>query len=291
MTDARTDALPNETRTDARPTIRPARGAERTASVMRLGWRWPRKTALVAALVVLLATGALAFARASLTPPVYVASQAFAIVVTLPNAATTTSSYDESSAAQQAAAVAQFIVTPAFLGASAFTSDLATRLPSQPGDATTRAATATQLAQALSGQPSAQGAQVTLATRWATAAGAQAILAAATEALQFDATQLVQQALAAANAASAASGTATPATNATATTTSAVVSLAPPLATGAVVGAQTLGAATIATRDTASDATTRRRLYEQLALALIAAILLGAALDWALTRRPRQTHG
>jgi len=86
----------------------------------------------------------------------------------------------------------------------------------------------------------------------------------------------------------AASGAATTTTSG-ATTTSAV-GLTPPLATGAMVGAQTLAAATIATRDAASDAATRQRLYEQLALALIAAVLLGAALDWALTRRPRQTQ-
>lgn len=286
-----TDGTNEEPSPETPQAARPAPGSAR--SVMpgldargRGGWRWPRKTALVAALVVLLVTGALAFTRASLTPPVYVASQAFAIIVTLPNAATTSSSYDESSAAQQAAAVAQFIVTPAFLGASAFTSDLATRLSSQPGDATTRAATSAQLAQALSGQPSAQGAQVTLTARWATAAGAQAIVAAATTALQFDGAQLIQQALAAANATSG-----VVAASATTTTTSPAVSLTPPLAVGASVGAQTLGAATIATRDAANDAATRRRLFEQLALALIAAGLLGVALDWALTRRPRQTHG
>ncbi|HUY77840.1 MAG TPA: hypothetical protein VMV29_13800 [Ktedonobacterales bacterium] len=279
---------------DEKPKDAPA-GADLTPGAppergKRLGWPhgWLRRTPVLAALFVLLATAALAVARYTTTPPVYVASQTFAIIVTLPDSSTTTSSYDQSLVAQQAIQVAQLLTTPGFLIASALDNDVAGRLQSLPGDATTRAATAAQIGQALNAQPGGLGelsgqvgAEVTLTARWATATGAQAVLAAATAALQFDATQLVQVVIAAASPSAsptAASG-ATP-------TASVAATLTPTLTPGELVGVQAMGAPMAAVRGGSVVGAARTRLYEQLALAVVVALLLGAALQWALMRRP-----
>ncbi len=238
----------------------------------------------------LLATGALAYARYAATPPVYVASQALAILVAPPDTSTTITSYSQGVSAQQAAQLAQLLTTPAFLTSSAVESDISARLQAIPGDGATRAATPAQIGQALSAQlgaPSGQndetGAALTLTARWSTAVGAQAVLAAATATLQFDATQLVQGVIAATGA-TGATATTTAAPDATPTTvTNAPVTA--PLAAGDLIGAEALGAPTSAARDAALAAAARTLLYEQLALALVVALLLGGALQWALVRR------
>ena len=266
---------------DLTPGAPPARG-------QRVGGQrgWLRRTPVLAALFVLLATAALAVARYTTTPPVYVASQTFAIVVTLPDSSTTTSNYDQSLSAQQAGQVAQLLTTPAFLASSAVEHDVLGRLQSQPGDATTRAATAAQVGQALSAQLGGSSdlgaAQVTLTTRWATATGAQAVLAAATAALQFDATPLVQAVV----VASSPSATPPAASGATPTANGTGDAITPPLAPGEVIGAQAVGAGATAMRAASVADAARSHLYEQLGLALITALLLGAALQWALMRRP-----
>jgi hypothetical protein len=254
----------------------------------------------VAALFVLLATAALAVARYTRTPPVYVASQALAIVVAAPNSSTTLSSYDQGANAQQASQIAQLLTTPTFLTAHPVESDVVTRLQSLPGDATTRAATDAQIGQALSAQLGATGGQsatgdasdasgasgagVTLTARWPTATGAQAVLAAASAALQLDGAPLVQGVIASSGASGAPAATAA-APGATATTSSGSAAISPPLGVGALIVAQALAAPTTATRDAATMAAARTRLYEQLALALAVALLLGGGLQWALVRR------
>lgn len=247
----------------------------------RRGWSL-RRTPVLAALFVLLATGGLAAARYSLSAPIYVATQTLAIVVTPPNSSTSISIYEQSLSAQQTIQVAQLLTTPTFLTSNAFESDVTARLQGSPGDATTRAATSAQVGQALIAQQAGpSGAEVTLTARWATAIGAQAILTAATAALQCDATQLAQAEIAAASA----PASPTNATGAPPTTSASSAPVTPPLAAGELISAQAVGAATTATRDAATMDAARTRLYEQLALALLTALLLGGALQWALTRR------
>jgi len=252
---------------------------------------------VLAALFVLLATSALAVARYTRTPPVYLAAQSVAIVVAPPNSSTTLSSYSQRINVQQAEQIAQLITTPAFLRSSAFEGDVTTRLQRLPGDTTTRAATSAQVGAALSaqlsggnGQGNVSGSQITLTARWATTVGAQDALAAATAALQNDATQLLPAIVAAAGvsgqAPTIASG-AGPTPDAGSGATNAAIT--PSLTPGALIVAQAVGAPSTAVRDPAALSAARTRLYEQLALAVVAALLLGAALQWALVRRPRVT--
>lgn len=111
------------------------------------------------------------------TPTVYTASRSVAITI-LP--AGTPSAQDSYFAEQQALATVRLIVSPGFLTAPAFDLAISQALASIP-EHTLREASPLGLGRALSA--SHIGATITLAANWGSAAGAEALVTAATKAL------------------------------------------------------------------------------------------------------------
>jgi hypothetical protein len=127
--------------------------------------------------LVSLLIGSLALIGWLRTPTVYVATRSVAIAM-LP--AGTPSAQDSYFAEQQTLATARSIVSPRFLTAPAFDRAISQALASAP-DSTLRGASPLTLGRALSASHASN--TITLTARWGSAAGAEALLTAATHTL------------------------------------------------------------------------------------------------------------